>query len=107
PVDWHESHVLNGEVGDFVTIVRKGKGTDDWYLGSITDENARQLEVELDFLDDDRAYTATIYADAPDAHWNDNPTAYVITQEPVKKGEKLRLDLAAGGGVAIRFAPTN
>lgn len=104
-VDWEESKVLNGEVGDYVTIARREKNTNNWFLGSITDENPRELTVDLSFLDNGKSYTATIYADAEDAHWNDNPTAYNISSRTVTSTDKLNLKLAPGGGAAISLIP--
>ena len=104
-VDWQDTKVLNGEVGDFITIARKEKNSNNWFLGSITDENARDMSISLDFLDADRSYQATIYKDGPDAHWNDNPTDIAIEQIQVNKGDKMDLNLAPGGGVAISFIP--
>lgn len=102
-VDWKQTKVLNGEVGDFVTIAREERKTGNWFLGSITDENARELAVSLDFLAPNATYTATIYKDAVDAHWNDNPTAIDIETIEVTSETKLNLQLAAGGGTAISF----
>ena len=78
PTDWDDTRVLNARIGDYVTIVRKERGGDDWYLGSVTDEVGRTLEVPLSFLDRDRRYVAEIYRDADDADWKTNPTAYKI-----------------------------
>ena len=100
-VDWETTKVLNGEVGDYVTIARKERGTGDWFLGSITDENSRQIEVSFDFLDENQDYTGTIYKDAKDAHWDDNPTALDIEKISLNKNSKLTLNLAEGGGAAI------
>ncbi|PTX60570.1 alpha-glucosidase [Kordia periserrulae] len=102
-VDWKQTKVLNGEVGDFVTIAREERNTGNWFLGSITDENARTMEVSLDFLAPNTTYTATIYKDGKDAHWNDNPTAIEIETMEVTAETKLQLQLAAGGGTAISF----
>ncbi|WP_412986682.1 glycoside hydrolase family 97 protein [Pontimicrobium sp. IMCC45349] len=100
-VDWKQTKVLNGEVGDYVTIAREERETGNWFLGSITDENARKLEISLDFLKEGKTYLATIYKDAKDAHWNDNPTAFEIEQVEVTSSSNLNLNLAEGGGVAI------
>lgn len=100
-VDWEITKVLNGEVGDYVTIARKERQTGDWFLGSITDESARELEVSFDFLDANQNYTATLYKDAKDAHWNDNPLALDIEKIKVNNSSKLTLILAEGGGCAI------
>jgi len=104
-VDWDTSIVVNGEIGDFVTIARKERNTDKWFLGSITGENDRTLDVSLIFLDDGKEYTATIYSDADDSHWDKNPTAYKIENKVVNNSDKLILKLAPGGGTAIRFIP--
>lgn len=100
-VDWEESIVLNGEVGEYVTIARKERDTEDWFVGSITNEDARKLEITLDFLDEGIIYEVIIYKDGPDAHWDENPTDYAIEKRDVKSGEKLTLKLAPGGGTAI------
>jgi hypothetical protein len=102
-VDWSKSLVLNGEVGDFVTIARKEKGTDNWFLGSITDENPRQFEIGLDFLDSDKIYEVTIYKDGVDAHWDDNPTSIEIVKKQLKSTDKLNIKMASGGGMAVSF----
>jgi len=102
-VDWKQTKVLNGEVGDFVTIAREERNTGNWFLGSITDENARDLEVSLDFLAPNTTYTATIYKDGKDAHWNDNPTSIAIETIEVTSNSTLNLTLAAGGGTAVSF----
>lgn len=102
-VDWKQTKVLNGEVGDFVTIAREERTTGNWFLGSITDENARELAISLDFLTPNTTYIATIYKDGKDAHWNDNPTAIDIQKIEVTSETNLKLQLAAGGGTAISF----
>jgi hypothetical protein len=103
PVDWDETRVLNGEIGDYVTIARR-KGS-EWYIGSITDESQRVVTADLGFLEAGRTYTARIYADAPDADFRTNPTAYRIREEKVARGDVLTLDLAPGGGQAIALIP--
>lgn len=103
PVDWETTKVVNAEIGDYYTVVRKDKYSEDWYLGSITDENARELTVTLDFLDAEKSYRAEIYADGPDAEYDVNPESYVITSQEVGQGDTLILSLAKGGGQAIRF----
>ena len=104
-VDWETSKVLNGEVGDFVTIARQERGADKWFLGSITDENARTLPVKLDFLSAGKKYTATLYADGPTAHWNDNPINFTIQKFLVDNSTEMELRLAPGGGAAISLIP--
>lgn len=103
PVDWTDSRVLNGEIGDYVTFARKDRNSNDWYLGAVTNEDARELEVKLDFLDPGRTYTAQIYRDGPDADWKTNGHDIVIEERKVDAGDVLTLRLASGGGQAIRF----
>ncbi|MBN1826992.1 MAG: glycoside hydrolase family 97 protein [Candidatus Eisenbacteria bacterium] len=103
PVDWEETRFLNGAIGDYVTVARKERGGDDWYLGSLTDEDPRVLLVPLGFLDPGAAYTAYVYADAPGADYRGNPEALSITREKVNAETVMRIDLAPGGGQAIRF----
>lgn len=105
PTDWEESRVLTAAIGDHFTIARKERGGEDWYLGSVTDENPRRLVVDLDFLDAGRQYTAYVYADADDADWETRPTDVKITRRFVDASTALSIDLAAGGGTAIRFVP--
>jgi alpha-glucosidase len=105
PTDWSDTRVLNGQVGDFVTIARKDRRSDDWYLGSITDENGRVLSVPLSFLDPGRRYRAEIYRDGPKADWKTAPSDIVIESREVTSADVLTLRLAAGGGQAIRFTP--
>ncbi len=103
--DWDDTKVLEAEPGDYITIARKAKGTSDWFIGAITDENNRNTSVSLSFLDKDKKYVATIYADADDADWKQNPEAYKITKYLVNEGTKLNLKLAKGGGAAISIKP--
>jgi alpha-glucosidase len=103
PADWAETKVVAGDVGDFAAIARKDRNSEDWYLGAVTDENARTLEVPLDFLDAGKTYRAEIYRDADDADWDTNPHAIVIEKREARKGEAWSLRLAPGGGFAIRF----
>ena len=105
PTDWEDSVALAAEVGDIVAIARRERGGDDWYLGAITDEQARSLQVPLSFLEPDKDYVAEIYRDAEDAHWRHHPYGYEIEQKTVNIDSKLELRLAAGGGTAIRFRP--
>ncbi len=105
PVDWEDTRVLHARIGDYVTIVRKDRHSDDWYLGSITDEYGRTLRAPLSFLEPGRKYVAEIYRDAPDADWRTNPLAIEITRQIVDASTVLTLRLAPGGGTAIRFHP--
>ncbi|NMM48442.1 glycoside hydrolase family 97 protein [Marinigracilibium pacificum] len=104
-VDWDRTEVLNGEVGDFVTIARKAKGSNDWYLGSISDENERDIKIEFSFLDEGKTYEAIIYKDGEDAHWNDNPESIVISNMDVTNTSSETFHLAPGGGLAISIKP--
>ena len=99
--DWDDSRYLEAEPGDYITVARKAKGTDNWFLGGKCDEQGHQSVVKLDFLDKGRKYDCTIYADAPDADYEKNPKAYVITGRTVKKGDVLKLTEARGGGFAV------
>jgi alpha-glucosidase len=103
PVDWADTRVLNGEVGDYATIARKDRNSEDWYLGCVTDEQARRLRVPLDFLDPRSSYTAQVYRDGDDADWKTNAHSIVIETRPAKHGDIWELVLAPGGGQAIRF----
>jgi len=100
-VDWEQTHVLNGEVGDFVTIARKEKGTENWFLGSITDENEREITIDFDFLDKEKTYQAVIYKDGEEAHYKNKPLDIKIEQMEIQKGDTKTFLLAAGGGLAI------
>lgn len=101
PVNWEQTKVLNGEVGDFVTIARQERGTNNWFVGAITDENGRNMEIKLDFLPAGKKYQAIIYADGKDAHWDKNPTSYQIKKQTVDNSSVMDLTLAPGGGAAI------
>ena len=100
-VDWDNSIYLEAEPADYITVARKAKGTDNWFVGGKCDENGHKSTVKLDFLDKGRKYECTIYADAKDANYKTNPKAYTITHRTVKKGDALKLTEAPGGGFAI------
>ena len=100
-VDWDDSRYLEAEPGDYITVARKAKGTDNWFIGGKCDENGHKSVVKLDFLDKGKKYECTIYADAKDAHYEKNPKAYTITKKTVKKGDTLKLTEAPGGGFAV------
>lgn len=100
-VDWDDSKYLEAEPGDYITVARKAKGTDNWFVGGKCDENGHKAVVKLDFLDKGRKYDCTIYADAKDAHYEKNPKVYEITHKIVKKGDMLKLQEAPGGGFAV------
>ena len=100
-VDWDDSKYLEAEPGDYITVARKAKGTDNWFVGGKCDENGHKTTVKLDFLDKGKKYECTIYADAKDAHYEKNPKAYTITKKTVKKGDTIKLTEAPGGGFAV------
>ncbi|MGB3851482.1 MAG: glycoside hydrolase family 97 protein [Tunicatimonas sp.] len=100
-VNWEQTRVLNGEVGDFVTIARQERETGNWFVGGITDEEARSVTVSFDFLDQDASYTAVLYRDGEGAHWDDNPTSLAIEEVPVDASTTLSFDMAPGGGFAM------
>jgi hypothetical protein len=102
-IDWDKSIYLEAEPGDYITVVRKEKNSEDWFLGAITDENARTTELELNFLEPGVKYIATIYEDGKDASWNTNPMSYKIRTVEVTSKSKLVLALAQGGGAAVSF----
>jgi glucan 1,4-alpha-glucosidase len=104
PVDWSETKVLQAEPGDYIITARKDKNSDNWFIGAITDETARDFNVKLDFLSADK-YEMTIYKDAPDADWEKNPMKYEIEKKTVKKNEVLKLKLVQGGGSAVILRP--
>ncbi|HEY4618500.1 MAG TPA: glycoside hydrolase family 97 protein [Flavobacterium sp.] len=103
--DWDESKYLQAEPGDYLTVARKTKGKESWFLGAITDENARKTQIKLDFLSKGKKYKAIIYEDAKDADWKTNPIAYKIRTIEVTNKSKINLNLAPGGGAAISFEP--
>jgi alpha-glucosidase len=103
PTDWETTRVLNAKIGKFITTVRKDRNSSDWYLGSITDESARTLDVKLDFLERGKRYQAIIYADGKDADVVSNPLPVEITTRTLDADTTITLKLAPGGGTAIRF----
>ncbi len=107
PVNWEFTKVLNAKIGDYVTIVRKDINSNDWFLGSITDENSRTLEVNLSFLTKDKKYIAELYLDGADSDWKTNPYSILLATKEVTNTTILQLKLAAGGGEAIRFHAIN
>ena len=100
-VDWDDSKYIEAEPGDYITVARKAKGTDNWFVGGKCDENGHKAVVKLDFLDKGRKYECTIYADAKDADYETNPKAHTITKKTVKKGDTLKITEARGGGFAV------
>lgn len=106
-VDWQESKYLEAEPGDYLTVVRKDKHSENWFLGAITDENTRDTKIRLDFLSPNKKYQAIIYQDGTDADWQNNPKSYTIKTMQVTSKSKIKLHLAKGGGTAISFKPIN
>ena len=109
-VDWSESHYLLAEPGDFIVIARKAKTDvehpgERWFVGGVTDENAREVKFSLDFLTPGQKYTATIYADAEDADYQTNPEAYEISSKKVTSKTVLKMKMARGGGFAVSILP--
>ena len=106
-VDWDNTYILEAEPGDYITIARKAKDKNEWFIGGITDENPRKAIIDFSFLPKGKKYEATIYADGKDAHWKKNPKSYVITTRKVSSKTILKQQLAASGGVAISIKELN
>ena len=106
PVDWDDTKVLNAEIGEYITTVRKDLKSEDWYLGSMTNEKAREFTVNLDFLGEGN-YEAQIYADAPGTTWQTEPEKVVFSTAQVTKTSTLPIVLGEGGGLAVRFKKLN
>src|SRR5690242_11307528 len=102
-VDWDTTRVLAGRIGDYVAVARKTRGKDEWFVGAITDQESRTLDVSLGFLPAGHRYVAEIYADGPNANWRDNPESIAISSHGVTSATHLLLRLAPGGGEAIRI----
>ena len=100
-IDWDESRYLLAEPGDYIVVARKAKGTGEWFVGGVTDENRRTVTLPFDYLDPGKEYVATLYADAPDADYQTNPQAYVIRTGKVGQRTELDVEMARGGGFAI------
>ena len=100
-IDWDDSRYIDAELGAYITVARKAKGTDNWFVGGKCNENGHKVTVNFDFLDKGRKYECTIYADAKDAHYETNPKAYVITKKTVKQGDKIKMVEAPGGGFVM------
>ena len=101
PVDWDDSRILEAEPGDYITIARQEKGKDNWYLGAVTDENSRMVDVALDFLKPGVSYEATIYRDGDQADWKTKPESYKIEKIMVNSTSRMKVKLAPGGGLAV------
>ena len=103
PCDWERSLLVDGKIGDYCVFARQGRGTDNWYIGGITDEEAREIEVPLTMLEKDRTYTLTLYRDAEDADWETRPYAYNIEEREVTADDTIRVRMAPGGGFAMEL----
>lgn len=103
--DWDDSRYLEAEPARYITVARKAKGTDRWFIGGKCNEDGHQSDLRLDFLDKGKKYVCTVYADAKDADYEKNPKAYTITRRTVKQGDRLRLKMAPGGGFAVSLFP--
>lgn len=103
--DWDDSRYLEAEPARYITVARKAKGTDRWFIGGKCNEDGHQSDLSLDFLDKGKKYVCTVYADAKDADYEKNPKAYTITRRTVKQGDRLRLKMAPGGGFAVSLFP--
>jgi len=102
-VDWDTTRVLEGKIGDYVVVARRERNGSNWFIGAITDEEARTFDIPLSFLTPGRRYMAEIYADGPKANWLTNPLPVTISRRPVTAATRLHLALAPGGGTAIRI----
>ena len=104
-VDWDNSKYIEAEPGDYITVARKAKGTNNWFIGGKCDENGHKAVIKLDFLDKGKTYECTIYSDAPNADYDKNPKAYTITRKHVKYGDVLKINEAPGGGFGVSLFP--
>ena len=100
-IDWDETKYLEAEPGEYITIARKAKGTNDWYVGCTAGEGGHDSVLKCNFLEPGKQYIATVYADAPDADWQNNPQAYTIKKGILTNKSKLKMHAANGGGYAI------
>jgi alpha-glucosidase len=104
-VDWDDTRMLAGEVGDLAVFARKARGSGEWFLGAVGDELERHFDVPLDFLQPGRRYRAEIYRDGDDADYRTNPRSIVIENRVVTSGDRMAMRIAPGGGAAVRFVP--
>lgn len=107
PVNWDKTIPLDGVIGDYYIVARKDRDSDDWYVGAVSDENGRTVEIDLGFLPEHQHYQATIYRDSDDTHWHDNPESYAIDNQPVTHNDRLSIAIAPGGGFAVRLTNQN
>ncbi len=107
PVDWFDSKVLAGEIGDYVVVARKDKASEDWYIGAVTDDQGRNINVPLGFLNPNKKYIAQIYRDGDNADWRTNEFDFKVEEKPVTSSDSINIRMGAGGGQAIRFKAIN
>jgi alpha-glucosidase len=100
-LDWETTHIVDGKIGEFIVTARQQRNSDNWFVGAITNEKPRQVEIDFGFLQAGKTYQARIYRDAENANYKTNPGAYVIEERTIQSGDKLAFSLAAGGGLAI------
>ena len=100
-IDWDQSKYLEAEPGRYVTVARKAKGSNDWFVGCVASEAGHNSDITLDFLDKDKKYEAVIYSDAKDAHYKTNPQAYTVKKQKVTSKTRLKISAAPGGGYAV------
>ena len=105
PCDWERSLLVDGQIGDYCIFARQRRGAEDWYIGGITDEQARQAVVPLSMLEPDRSYQITLWRDADDADWQTNPYAYNVELRTVTAADTLIVNMARGGGFAAELLP--
>jgi alpha-glucosidase len=105
PVNWEQTLVLEGRIGDYVVVARQERAGSEWFIGAITDEEARTFDIPLSFLPSGRTFVAEVYADGTNAHWLGNPLPIEISEQMVDAGSILTVRMAPGGGQAIRFRP--
>ncbi|MDR9416370.1 MAG: glycoside hydrolase family 97 protein [Gracilimonas sp.] len=105
PTNWETTLVPKAEIGDYSVIIRKDRNSQNWYLGGITDELEREIEINLSFLDSQKIYEAVIYTDGDNADWKSNPYPLQKNKRTVQANDKLTLSMAPGGGIAIEFSP--
>ena len=107
PCDWEQSRLIDGKIGEYVMMARQERGSEDWYVGAITNDDSREMSLPLDFLKEGKHYTATIYRDGEGADWKTNPYPVEIEQKEVTREDVLTLKLASGGGAAVQLTIDN
>ena len=103
PVNWDKTVPLQGQIGQYYVVARKDRASDDWYIGGVTNETERTVEIGLDFLQEHQTYQAEIYCDGDDASWEVNQESHTIIQKSVSRGDVLTIRMAPGGGFAVKL----